>query len=220
MKKILLIAALGFALAACGLRDKRPEQANASSASSSSSSTSSTSVSAPSTQSSDASGGETVERPEPTAAQTAALAGGQTVNWDQQGITWTLPANWKKLNVETKNFSYTGGDGAVLVVSISTMDESFPTDISLKAFYDGAKTRKKNGELDELRYLEIDGLKGVQFRESPEKPDDFKRLQWMAYRKFAGQTELVNLILSNTSKNFAKHQDEFYAILYSMKLVH
>lgn len=215
MKKILLIVALALTLAACG---KKGDQANAAGAASSSAGTTSPASSGANPQST---GGETVEHPEPTAAQTAALTGGQTVNWDQQGITWTLPPGWKKVNVDTKNFNYSSGDGAVLIGSISTMDESFPTDISLKAFYDGAKTRKKNGELDELRYLEIDGVKGAQWRESPEKPDDIKRLQWMAYRKYAGQTQLVNLILSTgNGKNFAKHQDEFYAILYSTKLVH
>ena len=29
------------------------------------------------------------------------------------------------------------------------MDESFPTDASINAYYDGAKTRAKNGEVDE-----------------------------------------------------------------------
>ena len=216
MKKISLMLALCLTLAACGLTDKRPEQADASASSNSPGAT--PSGSAPTTAAD--MGGEPVERPEPTAAQTAALAGGQTVTWDQQGITFTLPPHWKKQTVDTKSFTYGGGDGAFLIVSISTMDESFPTDISTKAYYDGTKTRKKNGEVDELRYLEIDGIKGVQFRESPEKPDDFKRLQWLAYRKYAGQTQFVNLMLSTSNKNFAKHQDEFYAILYSAKLVH
>jgi ABC-type Fe3+-hydroxamate transport system substrate-binding protein len=218
MKKISLTLALCLAMTACGKTDQRADQKDAPGATSASPAGSTPSGSAPTTAAD--MGGEPVERPEPTAAQTAALTGGQTVNWDQQGITWTLPANWKKQNVETKMLTYGGGDGTVLIVNISTMDESFPTDISTKAYYDGTKTRKKNGEVDELRYLEIDGVKGVQFRESPEKPDDFKRLQWLAYRKFAGQTQLVNLMLSTSNKNFAKHQDEFYAILYSTKLVH
>ncbi|HEY0385030.1 MAG TPA: hypothetical protein VGC64_03430 [Pyrinomonadaceae bacterium] len=219
MKKISLILAFGLALSACG--PKAAEQANSNApGSTTSTSTKGSSPTSSNPQTATDAGGEPVEHPEPTAAQTAVLTNGQTVNWDQQGITWTLPANWKKQSAETLSFSAGAGDGAVLLANISTMDDSFPTDISLKAFHDGAKTRKKNGEVDELRYLEIDGLKGAQWRESPEKPDDFKRLQWMGYRKYAGQTQLVNLILSTSNKNFAKHQDEFYAILYSMKLVH
>ena len=101
------------------------------------------------------------------------------------------------------------------------MDESFPTDISINAFYDQAKTRKKNGEVDEVKWLEIDGLKGVEFREAnPEKPDGFRRLQWMAYRKYAGQVQLVNLMLSSNGNGFPKHQDEMYGVMYSTKLIH
>jgi hypothetical protein len=219
MKKTPLILALALALTACG--PKTSEQSNSNgSGSTAAANTKGASTTGSNSSTATTAGDEPVEHPEPTAAQTAVLAGGQSVNWEQQGITWTLPANWKKQSAETLSFSAGAGDGAVLLANISTMDESFPTDISLKAFHDGAKTRKKNGEIDELRYLEIDGLKGAEWRESPEKPDDFKRLQWMGYRKYAGQTQLVNLILSTSNKNFAKHQDEFYAILYSMKLVH
>ena len=101
------------------------------------------------------------------------------------------------------------------------MDETFPTDVSIKAFYDGAKTRAKNGEVDELKWVEIDGLKGVQFREAnPEKPDGIRRLQWLAYRKFAGQVQMVNVMLASDGKDFDAHKDEMYGILYSTKLVH
>ena len=101
------------------------------------------------------------------------------------------------------------------------MDEKFPTDISINAFYDGAQTRAKNGEVDEVKWLAIDGLKGVEFREAnPEKPDGFRRLQWMAYRKFGGQVQLVNVMLATDGKDFQHHRDAMYGILYSTKLVH
>ena len=101
------------------------------------------------------------------------------------------------------------------------MAEDFPTDISINAFYDQAKTRSKNGEVDQLKWLEIDGLKGVEFRESnPEKPDGFRRLQWLAYRKYAGQVQMVNLMLATTGKDYPKYEDAMYGILYSTKIVH
>jgi len=69
--------------------------------------------------------------------------------------------------------------------------------------------------------LEIDGLKGVQFRESdPEKPDGIRRLQWLAYRKYAGQVQMVNVMLSTSGKDFLKHQDAMYGVLYSTKVAH
>jgi hypothetical protein len=94
-------------------------------------------------------------------------------------------------------------------------------DVSTKAMYEAAKTNQKIGKYDEVRWLEIDGLKGVGFRESKqEMPGDIRRLQWQAYREYAGSTQLINMILSTDSGDFAKHEDELYGILYSTKVVH
>jgi hypothetical protein len=166
----------------------------------------------------------TAEHGQPTAAQTAALAGGQQIKWDRQGMSWTVPPKWTEQSNESKEFIWRspgGGDAANLIVSISPMDESFPTDTSIQAFYDGAKTRAKNGEVDELKWVEIDGLKGVQFREAnPEKPDGIRRLQWLAYRKYTGQVQMINLMLATQGKDFDRHKDEMYGILYSTKITH
>ncbi len=212
MKQIPVLLVLGFALSLCNFSNKLKTATNSGRPGKS---TSTSTSSEP---------GGTVEHATPTAAQTQALAGGQTVKWDQQGMSWTAPAKWTQASSESKMLVWRSPgswDAASLIVNISPMDESFPTDASIKAFYDGASTRSKNGEVDEFKWLEIDGLKGVQFREAnPEKPDGIRRLQWMAYRKYAGQVQLVNLILSSSGKGFPKHQDEMYGVLYSTKLVH
>ncbi|HEY8224304.1 MAG TPA: hypothetical protein VIG25_03430 [Pyrinomonadaceae bacterium] len=169
-------------------------------------------------------GGITAEKAVPTAAQSAAIAGGEKAVWDVQGMSWTVPANWTETSKELNSFLWRspgGSDAASLIVSISPMDESFPTDISIKSYYDQQKTRSKNGEVDEFKWVEIDGLKGVQFREvNPPRPDDIRRLQWLAYRKFAGQVQFVNVMLASSAKGFSQHQDAMYGVLYSMKLVH
>lgn len=209
MKTLPILLVLGLALSLCNLTNKL--KGGGSSGGSSKSAPADT-------------GGAAVEQAEPTAAQTAALAGGQNVAWDRQGMSWTVPPNWSKTSEESKELLWRSpgsSDAANLIVSISPMDESFPTEDSIKAFYDGAKTRAKNGEVDELKWLEIDGLTGVQFRESnPEKPDGIRRLQWLAYRKYAGQVQMVNLMLSTQGKDFARHQDAMYGILYSTKITH
>ena len=205
MKTLPLLLVLGLALSLCNLTDKLKGVG------------SSGGKSDPA-----ASGGADVETPVPTADQIAALAGGQTVTWDKQGMSWTLPPNWKEMTNETKSLVWSApGSSANLIVNISPMDESFPTDISINAFYDGAKTRAKNGEVDELKWVQIDGLKGVQFRESnPEQPDGIRRLQWLAYRKYAGQVQMVNLMLASNGKDFPRQQDAMYGILYSTKITH
>jgi hypothetical protein len=209
MKHIPLFLILGIALSLCGLTDKLKIGS---------------SNSGDSNKSSVSDNDAPAERPVPTAAQSAAISGGQTVSWDKQGMSWTVPQKWSQASEDSKMLLWRSpgsSDAANLIVNISTMDEKFPTDISIKAFYDGAKTRAKNGEVDELKWVEIDGLKGVQFRESnPEKPDGIRRLQWLAYRKFAGQVQMVNLMLSSSGKGFPEHEDAMYGILYSTKITH
>ena len=94
-------------------------------------------------------------------------------------------------------------------------------DISIKAMYRAAKTNQTIGKNDEVKWLELDGVRGVEFRESKqEMAGDIRRLEWQAYRTYAGNTQLVTMILSTNSGDFAKHEDELYGILYSTKVVH
>jgi hypothetical protein len=210
MKFIPLLLVFGLALSLCNLSKKL----HGGGSSNTNSGTSSTNNS----------GGAAAEHGEATSAQLAALSGGSQIKWEQQGMSWSVPPKWTETTNESKSFAWRspgGFDAANLIVSISPMDESFPTEVSINAFYDGEKTRAKNGEVDELKWVEIDGLKGVQFREAnPEKPDGIRRLQWMTYRKFAGQVQLVNLMLSSSGKGFPNHQDAMYGILYSTKITH
>lgn len=207
MKHVLTVVFICVALSLCNLSERLHRSSTNSNSSGSS-----------------ASGGTAAERPQPTAAQTAALAGGKEANWERQGMSWTVPPNWTEEENESKSFTWRspgGADAASLLVNISPMDESFPVEASLEAYYDGARTRAKNGEVDELKWVEIDGLKGVQFREAnPEKPDDHRRLHWIAYRKYLGQVQMINLMLATQGADFARHQDAMYGILYSTKITH
>src|SRR2546430_17741513 len=98
MKHVSLIIALVLIVAACNLSN-RFKTSNNSNSSSSPSSSSDKSIT----------GGEPVEKPNPTAAQTAAIAHGQEAEWDQQGITWTGTANWKKQDVRNDTLSCARG---------------------------------------------------------------------------------------------------------------
>ena len=208
MKQIALVLFIGFALSLCNLSE-RLHKSSSNSGSSGSSSVSDNAASP--------------EHAQPTAAQTAALAGGSEAKWERQGMSFNVPPNWTESQNESKSFAWRspGAGAASLIVSISPMGDEFPVDASIQAFFDGAKTRAKNGEVDELKWVEIDGLKGVQFREAtPEGPDDPRRLQWMAYRKFTGQVQLVNVMLASEGKDFERHKDAMYGILYSLKIAH
>jgi hypothetical protein len=139
-------------------------------------------------------------------------------------MSWTVPPQWTENENESKSFMWRspgGSDAASLIVSISPMDESFPVDASLDGYFESAKSRAKNGEVDEVKWVELDGLKGVQFREAnPEKPDGHRRLQWLAYRKYLGQLQMISLMLATQGADFPRHQDAMYGILYSTKVTH
>jgi hypothetical protein len=205
MKHILLALTICFSLSLCNLSEKLHGKRSSSEGSSAGGTSSGP-----------------VEHGQPTAAQTAALAGGQQANWERQGMSWTVPPKWTQEENESKSFMWRspgGSDAASLIVSISPMDENFPAESSINATYDQQKSRAKNGEVDEVKWVEIDGLKGVQFREAnPEHPDDSRRLQWMAYRKYTGQLQLINLMLATDGKDFDRHKDALYGILYSTKI--
>jgi hypothetical protein len=210
MRPIALVLAIVFALSLCNLSEKlhgRKSSSNGSSGSNSSST-------------SDAN----VEHAQPTAEQTAALAGGQQIKWDRQGMSWTVPPKWSEEENESKSFVWRspgGGDAATLNVNISPMSEDFPTDASINAEYDQQRTRAKNGEVDEVKWLEIDGVKGVQFREAnPEHPDGIRRLQWIAFRKYLGQVQQLNVMLATEGKDFERHKNAMYGILFSTKVQH
>jgi len=67
MKQILALLVIGFALSLCNLSERFKKGSPGPSGS--------------------ASGDVVAEKAQPTAAQTAALAGGQQANWDRQGMS-------------------------------------------------------------------------------------------------------------------------------------
>jgi hypothetical protein len=207
MKHIAAILLIGLALSLCNLSE-RLHKGNSNSGPSGSGSSSSGSA----------------ETGRATAEQIAALSGGQQVKWERQGMTWTVPPGWTEQENESKSFHWRspgGADAASLIVNISPMPESFPVDSANDASYEQAKDRAKNGEVDEVKWVEIDGVKGVQFREAPQDhPDAPRRLQWLAYRKYLGQIQGINVMLATQSKDFERHKNALYGILYSMKLTH
>lgn len=173
----------------------------------------------PGSSSSDTDG---AEPPAPTADQLAAVAGGQSAEWAQQEISWTVPQRWKKDSADSNSFNWSSpgtSDKAFLLVNVSPMGADFPVEFSNKAMYDQTVQRKQRGEVGEVRWLLLDGQKGVMFREAaPEGGSGSQRLQWIGYRKYKGQTQYVNIMLATDGKYFTQHEDAMYGILYSTKL--
>lgn len=215
MKSVITLGILTFAMTFCGLQERFKNLTGGSSGNSNTASSNSNT-----TTSSGSNSAPTAEKAKPTAAQQAIIDGGTETKWDDQGLAWKLPAGWKKMSVSKDSFNYSSPDNAFLLVNISTLGDSFPVDISLKAYHDQALAQLKNGKYESVKMVEIDGIAGVEFVEAPPSgKDDPRRHQWIGYRKYLGQTQMLNVMTSTKGSNFAKHSDDFPAVLYSMKAV-
>lgn len=215
MKALIAFGVLSFALTFCGLQEKLKSLSGSPSSNSNATSNNSNGTAPPNANSAPAG-----EKAKPTAAQQAIIDGGTEAKWDDQGLSWKLPASWKKMSVSKDGFNYSSPDNAFLLVNISTLGESFPMEISLKAYYDQAMQQLKSGKYESVKMVEIDGITGVEFVEAPPAgKDDPRRHQWIAYRRYLGSVQQLNVMTSTKGSNFAKHEDDFPAILYSMKAV-
>ncbi|CAN5424567.1 hypothetical protein BH10ACI2_BH10ACI2_22540 [soil metagenome] len=213
MKSLITLGLISFALTFCGLSEKLKGLTGSPAANSN---TAANNGIAPTKT-----GGDTsVEKAKLTASQQAIVDGGTEAKWDDQGISWKLPSGWSKMDVKKETFNYKSGDNAFLLVNISSLGDSFPMDISLKAYYDQAMQQLKSGKYESVKMVEIDGIQGVEFTEAPpEGKDDPRRHEWIAYRRYLGQVQQLNVMTSTKGSNFDKHKDDFPAILYSMKAV-
>lgn len=154
-----------------------------------------------------------------TSEQQAIADAATETKWDDQGISWRLPSGWKKTDMKKENALFSSSDGAFLIPTISIMPDDFPSEVSLKATYDSALQQLKNGKYESVKYIEIDGVKGVEWLETmPEDKSGPRRHQWIAFRNYLGQNQQLNIMLSTKGSNFDKHRTDFPAILYSMKI--
>ena len=209
MKSILSLGLITFALTFCGLGERikqlsggdgAPANSNAANSSSKTSSTE-------------------VETAKPTAAQQAIIDSGTETTWDTQGISWRLPAGFKRMSVMKEMLTYGSPGTGFLNASISVMPDNFPSETSIDAYYSQALEQLKQGKYENVRWLEIDGVKGVEWVEAmPEVRDGARRHQWIAFRRYLGQNQQLNIMVSTDGDKFDRQRDAFAAIMYSMKI--
>ena len=208
MRSILTLGLITFALTFCGLGDKLKQLSGGDGGGTGTSSNSSSSGSS-----------GNVEKPKPTAAQQAIIDGGTETTWSEQGISWRLPSGFKKMTVLKEQFNYGSPATGFLIASVSVMPDNFPSETSVEATHTQALEQLKQGKYENVRWLEIDGVKGVEWIESmPEIKDGARRHQWIAFRRYLGQNQQLNIMVSTEGDKFDKQRDTFAAIMYSMKI--
>ena len=211
MRSILTLGLITFAVTFCGLGE-RLKGLTGGGSSTGSNSTSSNAGSG----SGDSS--PAAEKPTLTASQQSIQNASSEVNWAEQNISFKLPSGWPKMDVKKESFNYGSPANGFLIASISVMPDSFPADVSIKATYDSALEQLKQGNYETVRWLEIDGVKGVEWKEALKEKDGIRRHQWIAFRRFQGQNQQLNVMVSTNGEKFDKQKDTFAAIMYSMKI--
>lgn len=207
MKSIISLGLLVLALTFCGIGDRLKDLGSSNSGGGSNSGTDSKK-----------SGDASVERPTLSGAQQEIQNNSTETKWDEQGISWKLPGGWPKMSGNKDSINFGTPAKGFLIASISVMPDSFPADISINATYDQALEQLKQGNYERVRWLEIDGVKGVEWAEAMKEKDGIRRHQWIGFRKYLGQNQQVNIIISTNGENFDKQEDTFKAIMYSMKI--
>lgn len=208
MKSVLTLGLITFALTFCGLGDKLKQLSSANETGGTNSSSTSSTTSTGS-----------VEKPSPTAAQQSIIDGATETTWDAQGISWRLPSGFKKMSVMKESFNYGSPASGFLIASISVMPDDFPSETSIDAYHTQALQQLKQGKYENVRWLEIDGVKGVEWiKAMPEIKDGARRHQWIAFRRYLGQNQQLNIMVSTDGDKFEKQRDTFAAIMYSMKI--
>lgn len=214
MKTIISLGFFCFALSFCNLAERFTGK-NGTNTNSTTTQTNSSGTAPDRTSSGDGMAEKYTLTPE----QSNILKDAKEIKWDEQGMSWTLPAGWKKTTSTPTTFMCSSPQGTFLIVNVSPMSADFPNDVSLKANYDGSVTRQKNGELEKLRYLELDGVRGIEFLETEyQGKSSPRRHQWIGFRQYAGQNQMLNIMLSTDGAKFDKNRDIFAAVMSSTKI--
>ncbi len=151
----------------------------------------------------------------PKESQESAPANHKIQSVTVEGVTIQIPMSW----VRSSKHRWDGKDGLILHFLVTTSNTkeigglylSSQIEQETQDYYED----KKGGWLD-VRYLEIDSIKGVHYRDV----DDFEQratIFWSALREYKGQPQLVSIGLSSLEKTFSRDKTLLYQILNSVK---
>jgi hypothetical protein len=148
----------------------------------------------------------------------------QTFVWAETGLSLALTEGWR-MDSEIDDDSQRrmiGPDNSRFSVWVTTYESKFGNrsiEDETNNFY---KTHE-NSEEEDLRYLEVDGVKGVHYLRDDKgwdenyQPQDQKHIIWNAQRMYNGTRQGINVTISSPSRNFAKDRETLYWLLQSIR---
>lgn len=141
----------------------------------------------------------------------------QEAAWKEQGLSFTLPAGWSRIELDTPipdTMNWKGPQGARLLIDVLNGREISSPDNELQTEYERRLYQQKRGKFEEVRYLTLDGVKGLLRRSEDEESVS---LHWDTFRKHQGKFQYLNVYLSVPRYSFKQRQSELYGILYSIQ---
>ena len=145
----------------------------------------------------------------------------QTENWARFGVAFKLPPGWKKTNEDDDSMDWEGPANLKfrLVIGLYKPEYgNFSIEDETRGFYED---HRKYGEED-LRYLEVGGLKGVHYLRDNETFDQrnhmykAKFIIWNSQWLYKGRRQVVIVNLSSPVEMFPKDRGTLYGIMQSM----
>ena len=148
----------------------------------------------------------------------------QTFVWAETGLSLALTKGWRmdsEINDDNQR-KMIGPDNSRFSVWVTTYESQFGNRSIEDETNDFYKAHENSGEED-LRYLEVDGVKGVHYLRNDKgwdekyQPQDQKHIIWNAQRMYNGTQQGINVTISCPSRNFAKDRETLYWLLQSIK---
>ena len=148
----------------------------------------------------------------------------QLVKWTKYGVAVTVPAGWLKTdeNDDEGELSYVGPGNLKLSIHVAGYKPEyggFSIEAETESFYE---VHRKYGEED-LRYLEVDGVKGIHYLRDGQTWDaryqmyDAKFVIWNGQWIYKGSRQVVMINMSSPARSFTKDRVTLYQILQSIK---
>jgi len=122
---------------------------------------------------------------------------GQTIRWENYGITFTVPSDWTKDTTLsdredkvgdhiTDEQVWRGAKDQRFELLVDTSDTDFPASVDEMLEAD-LKSSSGNSDYQDVRYLEINGVKGLSWRQV----DDKRYIRWLTYRHYNGKAQMI-----------------------------
>jgi hypothetical protein len=133
------------------------------------------------------------------------------VTWTDYSYEWKTQGDKRDLALDV-----------YVLVSITNWDNGFPAELGggspeaiLERRYAGTEANKKSGKIEELTLLEVDGVKGIFFRE-PESLDKNRiQLYWSTYRYHKTKAQHLSILIHGVRSD----SDALMKIISSARLV-